>query len=151
MDPGLVDIWRGHLSALVEHGSYAEVRGLALDITEQVRRSPEKSRWRRLDRTARKVIDAANEIPNPPPPEPTGPDENWIIARDEARLARVESELVELEADLRLADSVQAAALRLLGNPEITLERGRDGLAGWQLRVLQAGGRAPLRWGTQRA
>lgn len=127
---------------------YAEVLELALDIAEEVNESPEKARWRHLNRKARKVVNAVDEIRRRPVP----PDlVESRIAREGARLKGVESELAELAADLPLADSVQAAALQLLGNPDITLERGRDGLAGWQVRMLQAGGRTPLRWATQRA
>lgn len=133
---------------MVVEPPYAEVLELALDIEVEVRGSPEKARWRRLDRKTHKVVKAVDEIRRrPPPPEPIQSQ----IARAQARLTGVENELAELASDLPLAASVQAAALELLGHPEITIQRGQDGLAGWQLKVLQAGGRKPLRWGTQRA
>jgi hypothetical protein len=148
VDPELVGNWRARLSTVVVEPPYAEVLELALDIAEEVNESPEKARWRHLNRKARKVVNAVDEIRRRPVP----PDlVESRIAREGARLKGVESELAELAADLPLADSVQAAALQLLGNPDITLERGRDGLAGWQVRMLQAGGRTPLRWATQRA
>jgi hypothetical protein len=155
IDTELVEYWRGCLSTLVVEPPYGDVGELARHIAETVEESSDRAQWRSLDRKARKVLEAVHEIRNHPwlfgrVQQQLEPVETRI-AREEARLRGVESALADLEADLRLADCVQASARQLLGNPEITFESGRDGLTGWQLRVLQGSGRTPLRWTMQRA
>ncbi|MGH3976622.1 MAG: hypothetical protein ACRDS9_25380 [Pseudonocardiaceae bacterium] len=142
------------MSTLVVEPPYGDVSELARSIAEEVWESPDRARWRSLDRKARKVPEAVHEVRDHPWLSGRAQQREPVetrIAREETPLRGIESELSDLEADLRLADGVQASARQLLGNPEITFESGRDGLAGWQLRVLQASGRTPLRWVTQRA